>query len=193
LFLIRSLIWIGVLFMVVAGAVAGVRAVGQTAPLTPTYLQTGACEQPCWQGLRPGMDYIDHVMDQASRGSPYSARTTDYGDGIAQSFELSTYGVLTLADVIHEFGPPERVSCLGTDHSSLFPGEPWVMSAQLYFAGGLVVVDVVRPDTYTRLTPDMRVRAVQYFAPGDPVYPIGQTTAWYGFASTHRRYRDCHP
>jgi hypothetical protein len=193
LFIIRPLIWIGSLFVLAAGVVAGVRAVGQTAPLTPTYLQTGACEQPCWQGMRPGLDYIDHVMDQVGRGSPYSARTTDYGDGIAQSFELSTYGALTLADVIHEFGTPERVGCLGTDHSSLYPGQQWVMSAQLYFARGLVVVDVVRPDSYPRLTPDMRVRAVQYFAPGDPLYPIGQTTGWHGFASTHVHYLDCHP
>lgn len=190
---LRPLVGIMIVFVLVAGLVAGVRAIGQAIPSTPTYLQTGPCDQPCWQGLRPGRDYVDHFLYQVKKSSPYSGRTTDYGDGVAQMFELTTYGAITLADVIREFGTPERVGCLGPDHSSLYPGRRMVMAVQLYYAKGLVVVDAVRPDDYARLSPDMRVRAVLYYAPGEPTYPIGASTVWHGFASTRTYYLNCHP
>ena len=189
---LRPLVGIMIVFALCAGLVAGIRAIGQAIPPTPTYLQTGPCEQPCWQGLRPGRDTVDHFLYQVKQSTPYNGRTTDYGDGVAQMFELSTFGAITLADVIREFGTPERVGCLGPDHSSLYPGQQIVMAVQLYYAKGLVVVDAVRPDVYPRLTPDMRVRAVVYYAPGEPAYPIGATTRWHGFASTRTYYLNCH-
>jgi hypothetical protein len=189
----RLLGFIVLLVMISVALVAGARQIGRSDPLPPTYLESGACEQPCWHGLRPGIDYIDHFLNTAEQASPYSARTSDYGDGITKMFELSTYGAFTLGDTLRQFGAPDRVGCFGADHSSLFPGQPMVMAVQVYFAGGLVVADVVSPEMFPQLSPTMRVRAVRYYAPGEPTYPIGETTAWHGFASTRRHYLNCHP
>ncbi|MBI5958595.1 MAG: hypothetical protein HY866_07670 [Chloroflexi bacterium] len=189
----RLIFAILILTLISAGLVGGARLVGRSDPLPPTYLESGACDQPCWQGLQPGSDYIDHFWYAVNQFSPYSGHTSDYGDGIATMFELSTFGAITLGDVIREFGSPDRVGCFGADHSSLFPGQPMVMAVQVYFANGLVVADVVREEMFPQLVPEMRVRTVRYYAPGEPAYPIGETTAWHGFASTRRHYLNCHP
>ena len=179
------------LLVVSTGMVAAARAVGQASPPTPTYLETGDCEQPCWHGLRPGMDRAERFLAFVREHSPYSGHATSYDDrSPATQFELSTFGAITLADVLRVFGVPDRVGCLGPDHSSLFPGQSMVITARLYFADGLVMVDVARPDEVPRLTPGMRVRVVRYYALGEPAYPIGETTGWHGFASTGV-YLDC--
>ncbi|HVO70046.1 MAG TPA: hypothetical protein VMT24_08375 [Aggregatilineaceae bacterium] len=181
-----------VLFAVCLGAVTGARAAGRLIPETATYLDSGPCEQPCWHGLRPGRDYVDHFLYQVRAASPYTSHTSDAGDGIVTMFELSTYGAITVADVLREFGSPERVGCLGLEHTTLYPGHTLAMAVQLYFAQGLVVVDALRPDESPRLTPDMRVRSIRYYAPGEPAYPIGMTTPWHGFTSTRAFYLSCH-
>ncbi len=175
------------------GLVVGARALGQGTVPTPTYLEPGTCNQPCWHGLIPGVDRAERFLQRVSADSPYAGHATSYDErSPATQFELSTYGAITLADVLRLFGLPERVGCLGLDHSALFPGHGLVTTAQLYFADGLVMVEAVRPDDVARLSPGMRVRVVRYFAPGEPTYPIGETTGWHGFASTGT-YLDCHP
>jgi hypothetical protein len=172
--------------------VVWLRAMGHMLPPPPTYLETGECEQPCWHGLRPGVDTINQFLFRVREASPYSGYTRDEGDGVARMFELSTFGALTLADVIREFGPPERVGCLGLDHTTLYPARSLVMSADVYYGNGFVEVRLMRPDEVLRLSPDMQVRAIRYYAPGEePVYPIGESTGWRGFAST-RVYLACH-
>lgn len=187
----RLWIIVAVVFGVCAVLVAGVRQVRLAQPLSPTYLGAGSCEQPCWQGLVLGRDPVDHFLFRASQ-TPYSPHASDYGDGVTTMLELSTFGALSLGDTLREFGRPERVGCLGADHSSMFPGVTRVMAVSVYFAGGLIVVDAVRPDTVPRLSPDMRVRAVRFYAPGEPTYPVGGSVAWHGFATTHTYYLDCH-
>lgn len=180
-----------VLLAASAGLVAAARAAGQASPPTPTYLEPGDCDQPCWHGLRPGADRAERFLTFVREYSPYSGHATSYDDrSPATQFELSTFGAITLADVLRVLGVPDRVGCLGPDHSSLFPGQSMVTTARLYFADGLVMVDVARPDQEPRLTPGMRVREVRYYAPGEPAYPIGETTGWHGFASTEV-YLDC--
>jgi hypothetical protein len=182
-----------ILFGLWAGLIVWLRAIGQVLPPSPTYLESGFCDQPCWQGLRPGVDNINQFLFRVRETTPYTGHTTDTGDGVARMFQLSTFGALTLADVIHEFGLPERVGCLGLDHTTLYPGQPLATSAYLYFGHGFIEVNAVRGDRVLRLSPDMQVRWVRYYAPGDePVYPIGETTGWHGFASAGH-YLECHP
>jgi hypothetical protein len=180
-----------VLLAVCSGLVAAARAAGQMDPPAPTYLETGECDQPCWQGIQPGVSTREQFAQRARTVGLFSGRATDYGDGVAAMFELSTWGVLTLADLLRAFGPPDRVSCLGLDHTTMYPGLSLVISVQVYFADGLIVANAVRPDTWPYLSPDMQVRWIRYYAPGEPVYEIGDATPWYGFASV-KRYRACH-
>jgi hypothetical protein len=65
------------------------------------------------------------------------------------------------------------------------------MEVQLYFARGLIEVEATRADAELRFSPDMRVSAVRYYAPGDPVYSIGSTVPWRGFGASVA-YRACH-
>lgn len=176
----------GVLFAVCAGLAFGVHALGQEVAPSPTYLDTGFCDLPCWQGLRPGVDNINQFLWYAREHTPYSMHTSDLGDGVATMVELSTFGAITLADVLREFGPPERVDCLDLTHTTLYPGQSLVATARVYFAEGLIVVDAVRPDREMRLSPDMQVRTIRYYAPGEPLYAIGATTVWRGFAGENR-------
>lgn len=180
------------LFVVCTLLVIGARGVGRSSTPPPTFLETGACDQPCWQGLKPGVDTVDHFLYMAQSSGPYAGRTTDAGDSIVTMFELSVYGLLTLADIVRDFGPPERVSCLGLDHSTLFPGAQIVTSAEVYYGDGLVVVSLVWPDQTPRLSPDMRVRAIRYYAPGERAYEIGTTTGWHGMGSS-AVYDVCQP
>lgn len=180
------------LFIVCIALAAGARWLGRSGTPTPTFLETGACEQPCWQGLKPGVDTVDHFLYRVRSSSPFTGRTQDRGDAVVEMFELSVYGALTLADIVRAFGPPDRVSCLGLSHSALNSGQPVVTSAEVYYADGLVVVSLVRPDQDPRLSPDMRVRTIRYYAPGDPAYEIGTTTGWRGMGSS-AVYRVCQP
>ena len=160
---------------------------------TPTHLETGDCEQPCWKNLRPGIINSTQFFFKARSYSPYSGRVNDRGDDVVRMFEVYTYGAVSLGDLVREFGAPERVSCLDRTHTTLYSGQQQpALAANVYFAGGLVVANITRGDERTILTPDMSVRSVQYYAPGEPTYPIGETTPWYGFAS-ERRYRACNP
>ncbi|MBN1679797.1 MAG: hypothetical protein JW966_05865 [Anaerolineae bacterium] len=189
---IRVLVLITIVCAMSAGLVAGARAIGQTTTPPPTFLETGGCEQPCWQGIKPGKARREQFFYALDDYSPYGGHVSDQGDEIITMMELSIYGALTVADVMREFGPPERVGCIGLDRTTLYPGGDWVTSVQLYFAGGLIAVNALRPGDVLRLTPDMRVRSIRYYAPGDPAYPIGQTTGWFGFASSPAPYLACH-
>jgi len=188
--------WIGVslLFFLCTVLAAGARLVGQSMSAKPTYLDPGDCEQPCWLGVKPGISTREDFAITARTASPYTGYVTDYGDGIAARFEISTYGMLTLGDVVREFGPPDQVSCLGYLYRMGQNGQRigFRTNAQLYFADGLIAVDAVRDDVLLRLSPDMQVRTIRYYAPGEPVYELGSTIPWHGFASTIK-YRACHP
>lgn len=180
----------GVLLAVVITLITGARLIGrQTAP-PPTYLAPGACAQPCWQGLRPGAVNLADLSARVSATTPYILGHTAAYDGVhVTAFSLFIDEQITLADVIREFGPPERVGCLAYTSTKQYAGLN--TAAEVYYAGGLVVVDVVQTGDLLRLTPAMGVRAVSYYAPGEPAYRIGETTPWHGFA-TVPVYQSCY-
>jgi len=155
--------------------------IGQTSELPPTYLDTGGCDQPCWQGLRPGITRIDEFLQRVDERSPYSGRGTDRG-GPLEMMELSTYGVLRLADVLLDWGEPEQISCLRWESMGSAPVAHAGLVVKLYNAGGVVEVEAIGDDLSQRVWPGMLVRAVRYAAPGEPLYEIGTTSAWRGFA-----------
>jgi hypothetical protein len=171
------------LLILLGGLVFGVRAIGQLSTPPTTHLDPGDCEQPCWQGIQPGVNTREQFANR-TREIGVSGFVTDYGDGIAAIFEIRPDGTLTLADVWREFGPPERVQ-----YDPFTPRIPPPQPRQinLYYANGLIEVSTI---TYNGLwlTPDMQVSAIRYFSPGDPAYEIGQTQVWHGFAS-FRWYR----
>jgi hypothetical protein len=188
---VRLLILTAIVFAVISGLAVVVRELGHQTLPTPTYLDSVYCaEQPCWQGLQPGVSTHEQVVAQIRDYTPYTGRAVDYGDDIVMMIELDTAGLITLGDVIRVYGLPEQVGCLGLDATTMFSGRQLAMAAQLYFMDGLIEVDVVRNDDIPRLTPDMKIRRVRYYAAGERAYEIGQTTSWHGFTTT-RVYKDC--
>ena len=141
------------------------------------HLRPGS-EQPCWQGLKPGVDTVDHFLYKVRASGPYTGRTADLGDSIVTMFELSVYGLRNLADIVREWGPPDRVSCLWLAPSMNSATGTVVTAAEVYYGGGLVVVSLVRADQTLRLAPDMRVRTIRYYGPASP--RIRTTTDWRG-------------
>ena len=186
--------FIGLLLAACVLLINGARAVRHMSPPPPLYLDTGPCDQPCWQGIQPGITTTAAFNSPATaaiiRRTPYRInRAADYGGSRIMNFELSTSGRLTLGDVMREWGPPERIGYLGLDYSRMGTAREPAISAQFYFFDGLVVVQAFGPGVAPRLSPAMRVYAITYFAPGEPTYPIGKTTTWHGLASISR-YRD---
>jgi hypothetical protein len=179
--LIRAFVLILTVFALCTGLIAGVRAIGQRHTPTPVDLATGDCAQPCWHGIRPGASGEDAFYRALAASNLYTGDARSR-DGVVRSFDLYALGPVQLADALHVFGQPARVSCLGWTHSTRYPGRQVVLQAHVYFAAGLVRVEVIRPDVTLRLTPDMQVRQISYFAPGEPVYPVG-SPVWRGFRS----------
>jgi hypothetical protein len=185
---------IGLLMAASALLINGARAVGQNLPSSPLYLDTGPCDQPCWQGIQPGITTTAALNSPATtaivRQTPYRInRAADYGGTRIMNFELSTLGKLTLGDVMRAWGPPERIGYLGLDYSRMGTAKEPVISAQFYFFDGLVVVQAFGSGAAPRLSPAMRVDSITYYAPGEPAYPLGKTATWHGLASVSR-YRD---
>lgn len=180
----RTLIAVLALWTLAAVLIAGMRALGQTEPLPVTFLDTGPdCEQPCWQGIQPGISTRDAFLQASREIGPYGGIATDYGDGIAASFELSTHGAITLADLIEAFGTPARVGCIHLARTTLVPGPGLVTSTRLYFADGWIVAEALGNGLTYALSPGMRIRHVTYYAPGEPIHPLGETSPWRGFAT----------
>jgi hypothetical protein len=113
--------------------------------------------------------------------SPYSATVAGLGDYL-ELFTLHTFGSgLTAGEVVRAFGPPDEVSCVNDIAAGTLPGGKTqaAKGANLYFADRQVEVTLVLSDTAGRLTPDMQVYAVCYYA--RPL--VAQTVPWRGFAS----------
>ena len=180
-----------VIFIALAAGIGTARLAGHVTGRVPPLLAPGHCEQPCWHGLRPGEVTRDTFAAAIERAAPLSGRATGSDREVITRFEIITYGAIRLGDALRTLGRPERVGCIGYHHSTLFAGQPIVLAADLYFAGGLVAVNVVRPDDVPRLSPDMLVRRVTYYAPGEPAYAVGSTMPWRGFAAAGAGYRWC--
>jgi hypothetical protein len=158
--------------------IAGARAIGQTQDPPPTYLATGDCAQPCWQGFQPGPGLQANALLTRIMEVPYSVgRISEYRGGYISMFEIYPSGNLTLADILHAWGPPERVGCI-----QLSGGKLSRTLGSLYYFDGLVAAQLASPEHDLRLSPGMAVSALQYYQPGDPVYAIGETADWRGLA-----------
>jgi hypothetical protein len=186
--------FIGLLVVMFVLLINGARAVRRMLPPAPLYLDTGPCNQPCWQGIQPGITTVAELENPATtaivRRTPYRInRAADYGGPRIMNFDLSTSGRLTLGDVMRAWGPPERIGYLGLDYSRTVTGNKPAVSAEFYYFDGLVVVHAFGTGAEARLSPAMRVDTITYYAPGEPVYPLGKTTTWHGLASVSR-YRD---
>ncbi len=191
--MMRLFVLVAGIFILCTALIAAARSSGSLIPPPPTFLDSGACALPCWESLLPGAASAEAFAQRLAQ-TPFTGHTTQRADGVAAAFELVPFGAIALADVLRIYGPPERVGCFGVTHSSLFPGQRFVITATVYFADGLVAVEVQRGDENAALSPSMRVRSVQFVAPGEPLYPIGMSTAWRGFTSAGAgRYLMCHP
>ncbi len=157
--------------------IAVARGIGRMHDLPPTFLETGDCDQPCWQGFQPGAGLDEEALLQRSTELPYSVgRVSEYSGGYITMFEIYPGGRITLADIVRAWGWPEQVGCLQLGAGPRTLGT-------LYFFDGLVAVLVVSSGESLRLSPDMNASTIQYYQPGDPVYAIGDTTTWHGFAT----------
>lgn len=182
----RLWLLVGGLLVIWMILIAGARALARQTPLPPTYLDTGSCDQPCWGGFQPGGFTVAGVNSLGRDDGPgpyYMTRIGNYGGRTVMNFEISTAGRLSLADVVNEFGAPERIECPGV---GLSPGSPPIITTRLYFFDGLVVAYALGPDDLPRVSPDMHVHSVTYYAPGEPAYRIGNSVPWLGFAAAQR-------
>jgi hypothetical protein len=187
-------------FLVSAAAIIMLRSIVQESqPLRETYLYSGTCEQPCWQGIQPGtrmerrlydlIEYLNYPYVASARTIEEDDPTTDGEDPrVLQQFELGMRGDILLYDVIIAMGQPSNAN-LGyvATTTPLDPNQRQsLVGGTLYFGNGLVQVDVVRADREWLFSPDMVVRRIRYFAPNPegPAMPIG-TPRWHGFG---RRY-----
>jgi hypothetical protein len=186
--------FVGLLLTACVLLINGARAVGRVSPPPPLYLDTGPCDQPCWQGIQPGITTVAALENPATtdiiRHTPYRInRAADYGGSRIMNFDLSTSGKLTLGDVMRTWGPPERIGYLGLDYSRTGNTNEPAVSAEFYYFDGLVVVQAFGSGAAPRLSPEMRIDTITYYAPGEPAYPLGKTTTWHGLASVSR-YRE---
>lgn len=156
------------------------RLAGRMIPASPLYLDDGRCDPPCWQGIMPGTSTFADLEREISARGLFRLAAVGGGGGVVRRFELAVVGEMALGDVVRVWGAPERVSCLGTTHTARFPGRNLATLATLYFADGLIAVEAIEPGSTNRLTPGMHVRLIAYYAPGEPVYPLG-APAWDGW------------
>jgi hypothetical protein len=142
-------------------------------------------------GFQPGSFTADQVKSLGHDDEPHEiSRVASRGGDTVMEFEIETAGRIALADVLREFGLPERVECPGLGYSQRRPGSSPVLTTRLYYFDGLVVVYVVGAAGDQRLTPGMNVINITYYGPGEPAYPVGATTGWYGLASIDRYCTD---
>jgi hypothetical protein len=172
-------VFVGVVTTTICAAlIASARGIGHWQEQPPLYLETGDCAQPCWQGFRPGPGLQENALLTRIMEVPYSVgRISEYRGGYISMFEIYPSGNLTLADILHAWGPPERVGCI-----QLSGGKLTRTLGSLYYFDGLVAAQLASPEHDLRLSPGMAVSVLQYYQPGDPVYAIGETSDWRGLA-----------
>jgi hypothetical protein len=176
-------------------------------PVSLAMLETGACSQPCWHGVKPGKTSLDQVAELAysqSRENYNSAQmlyaneycwkipsertwhgcvrrnwASNPGTPI-ESLELEPPdGALRLGDTFRVFGEPVAAeSCQSSPGLSNSK-----IVAQLYFRDHIIVTvsHPFQPDN-TRLSPAMAVRWMYYYAPTASGYVEG-IPSWRGFST----------
>lgn len=160
------------------------RQVGAKLSYAETYLDPQNCALPCWRGIQPGTKNDDGFLRELEATNRYSGFLTYGADKATISvIRLDMWGDIQLGNVFMAFGEPSHVvlrNAAGTGFEGVQRRQ--LVGAWLYFADGLIRVDVIREDNIWRLSPTMTVQRIHYFAP-DPeggVIPIGAPT-WHGF------------
>ncbi len=179
----RPACWLVLTICVACMSAAAARGIGSLYSDTDTYLAPGNCSQPCWHGIRPGTPIIGPIETQWTRTAQYSARFILGADNSTiREIQLITHGNLHLGDVVQAWGAPSHVQLhyvAATSQNKLV-----LVGALLYFGDGLIEVDAIREDNVWRLSPNMIVRQIRYFAPNalGAIIPLN-TPPWQGFRS----------
>lgn len=183
-------LWVLLIGGAMAVAIGAVRLVAHSLPAPPLSLTNPTCAQSCWQGIRPGFSTRAEFSALQTDVFRYQVSATyrdDGEEGLVREVLLTMRGDVLLGDVMNELGPPSHAQLswvAGMPSNNRSGGRRIYVGATLYFADGLVMVEVVRPDCVWRLSPRMIVRRVRYFAPSSMggVIPIG-TPSWQGFGT----------
>jgi hypothetical protein len=176
---------IALLLALLSGASGAARWLGHRLDSRDPHLDTGDCEQPCWNEIKPGASDRYEVERRAFRwitdrseffNSPYFASAEGTGDYL-EVFQLTTLGTsLRLADALLFFGMPDTVRCVCKCPS------PLEIVFLLHFSQTQVEVELKVSTPLDRLTPDSEIAFVRYFAP-DAAPANGLDEPWRGFAS----------
>lgn len=183
-------VWVLLIGGLMAVLIGAVRFIAQGLPTPPVLLSDPTCAQPCWQGIRPG--FSTHADFSALHTNVYRYQVSatyrdDSENSLVREILLTMRGDVLLGTVIVELGTPSHAQLswvAGMPRDSRSGGRQVYVGATLYFADGLVMVEVVRPDCVWRFSPQMIVRRVRYFSPSSVggVIPIG-TPRWQGFGT----------
>lgn len=169
-------------------SVWGMRQIGTSQNYAETYLDPEGCSLPCWRGIQPGSDNTLEFKQEIKQTNRYEGSLRYSADEVTISvIRLDTWGDITVGDVFLAFGEPSHVLLRNTA-STGFSGvqRQQFVGAWLYYGDGLVRVEAIREDNIWRLSPDMTVLRIQYFAPSSEggIIPIG-APEWHGFRADY--------
>ncbi len=212
----RLLIPVIVMAALLSVVTLAARSLGKALDPEPLYLDTGACSQPCWHGVRVGTTTADeaqrllqadrHVYDLAHNDPnpifhciyEWKMQTIPYYTGCmiiapdqpVKAIELRPSDrELQLAAMIAQFGQPIAAQlCRRLDFG---PHYRLAVFAVVYFPDNVTVIAYDgRPDAWW-LSPQMFVKLIRYDQPAaEPPIPFN-APRWKGFASSAVYGRVC--
>lgn len=185
----RAVLVVGAIMLV---ALTLNRTISLAGPHPTLHLEAADCLQPCWESIQPGISTLNDFNHQQSRSQLYRyqviANTRDE-DGVivVRDIQLNMRGDVLLGDVLVELGMPTHADLswiAAPPIAGQRGGRQTYVGGTLYFADGLITVEVLHPDCVWRFAPKMIVRRIRYYAPHPEggVIPIG-TPVWDGFVS----------
>lgn len=169
-------------------SILGVQALGAQQHYADTFLDPNDCPLPCWRGIQPGTEYDKEFWLELERLNRYGGFLTYGADDVKISvIRLDMRGDIKVGDIFLAFGEPSHVLLrytAGTGYGGVQRRQ--LVGAWLYYGNGLVRVEAIREDNVWRLSPDMTVQRIQYFAPNPEgaIIPIG-TSTWHGFGEDY--------
>lgn len=175
-----GLIMLGTLFLQ-----SGRAYLATNGPASPTLTElklTTHCQQPCWQGIQPGIT-ITEDKTQLPESTYFSVNYYTSESGLVR--DISLYGLqsIRLGDLLLIWGPPSHIVPYRTllPHSNLDTAELYFGTGyEIYFHDSLVVVSTVAAKG--PITPDHRIQAIHYYQPSEYGPPRRlNSPAWRGF------------
>lgn len=162
-------------------SVGCVMLLAQQGSASATELALMDWRRACLASSDPG----EEVEDIASTISPPGV-APGLGRYLAQA-QLTTYGKLTVADILPVFGEPLRAGCL--EYGLLLPDHKAVKWERLVFADGRIEAFALIQYHEVRLAPDMPVHTLRCYA-ADEDYSLRNMVLWDGFG-TIAGLQDC--